>query len=284
MVKVGLVLEGGAMRGMFTAGVLDVFLDNNINIDGIIGVSAGALFGVNYFSRQRGRVIRYSKKYCNDLRYISIPSLILTGNIVNKNFAYYKVSLKLDPFDDETFIKSVKDFYATVTNISTGKAEYLKVKSCLNDMEILRASSAIPLYTRPVMINDEKYLDGAIADSIPVEKCLELGYDKIIVILTRPKDYVKDGLDEKTIKKVNKTFSDYPNFIEAMKNRYKKYNDTLKLINNLEKSGKIFVIRPSETIDLKVIERDKDKLQRVYDLGVKDANNIQEQLIKYLKK
>ena len=156
--KVGLVLEGGALRGLYTAGVLDVMMDNDINIDAIIGTSAGALFGVNYFSNQRGRGLRYSLKYANDIRYISKISLLLTGNIVNKRFAYYKMSEKLDKFDNETFKKNNKDFYATITNIETGLPEYIKITDPIKQMEVLRATSAMPLVTRVVKIDGKKYL------------------------------------------------------------------------------------------------------------------------------
>ena len=282
--KIGLVLEGGAMRGMFTAGVLDIFLDEGILIDGIIGVSAGALFGVNYLSKQRGRTIRYNKRFCKDLRYMSILSLLFTGNIVNKNFAYYKVSKKLDVFDDETFKKSKKDFFATVTNIKTGKPEYIKINSCYEDMEILRATSAMPLVTKPVKINDNLYLDGAIGDSIPINKMKELGYDKIIVVLTRPLNYRKDNLSEKTILKVKKKFKKYPNLVESMIERPKIYNDTLNELLEMEKNGEVFVIRPSKNINVKVIERRKEKLQEVYDLGIYDAKKNIKKLRKYLEK
>ncbi len=284
MSKSILVLEGGAMRGMYTAGFLDVMLENNIDIDAIIGVSAGALFGVNYFSNQKGRVIRYSKKYCKDLRYISIASLLLTGNIVNKNFAYYKVSKKLDKFDDKKFIKANKPYYAVCTNLNTGLPEYFQVKSGFKDMEILRASSSIPLVSKSVLINDDYYLDGAISDSIPVLKAIEMGYDKIIVILTRPKGYRKEMLTEKKIKLVKKKYKDYPNFVNAMLNRYKKYNETLDMIEKLETEGKIFVMRPTEAINVSVIERNPKKLQSIYDLGINDANNTIEDLKTYCQK
>lgn len=282
MTKVGLVLEGGAMRGMYTAGVLDVLMDNNINIDGIVGTSAGALFGVNYFSKQRGRVIRYSKRFCKDIRYISKLSLFLTGNIVNKNFAYYKVTNKYDIFDNETFKKTNKDYYAVVTNIETGKPEYKKIKDPIKDMEYLRASSALPLVTKNVSINNKLYLDGGISDAIPLNKCIELGYDKIIVLLTQPLDYRKKELSKNKIKLINKKYKKYPHLIETMINRHNNYNNTIEHIIDLEKKQEIFVIRPSKQININIIERDKNKLQNVYDLGVKDANKNIKKLKKYL--
>jgi predicted patatin/cPLA2 family phospholipase len=191
MQKVGLVLEGGAMRGLYTAGVLDTFLEENIEVAGIIAVSAGALFGANYFSNQKGRTLRYNKNYCKDKRYISIHSLITTGNIVNKDFAFYKITNELEPFDNDTFIKNNKEYYAVITNVESGEAEYINIKDVVENLEVLRASSAMPMVSKMVEINGNKYLDGALADSIPVDKAKELGFDKIIVILTRPVDYRK---------------------------------------------------------------------------------------------
>jgi len=283
MPKIGLVLEGGAMRGMYTAGVLDTFMENNIKVDGIIGVSAGALFGVNYFSKQKGRVIRYSKKYCRDRRYMSLISLLFTGNIINKKFAFYKVSNELDVFDNDTFIKNNSGYHVVLTNVETGKAEYIKLDNCLDNLEVLRATSAMPLVSKIVEINNKKYLDGAIADSIPINKCYELGYDKIIVVLTQPLNYRKPSLSNKVVNLVKRKFIDYPEFINVMENRYKIYNNTIDKINELESKKEIFVIRPSEKLDVKVIERKKEKLQKVYDLGVEDTLKCLKKLKKYLQ-
>lgn len=271
MAKVCLILEGGAMRGMYTAGVLDVLMDNNINIDGIVGTSAGALFGVNFFSEQKGRVIRYSKRFCKDIRYISKTSLLFTGNIVNKNFAYYKVTNKYDIFDNDKFIKNNKEYYVTMTNVETGCTEYKKITNPLKEMEYLRATSAIPLASKFVIIDNKKYLDGGISDSIPINKGIELGYDKIIVVLTQPLDYRKEELKSNRIKLIKSKYKNYPNLINTMINRHNNYNNTVEQIIKLERNKEIFVIRPSEKIDVNIIERDKEKLQNIYDLGTKDA-------------
>lgn len=169
--KVGLVLEGGAMRGMFTAGVLDVFLDEQIHIDGIVSVSAGALFGVNFPSKQKGRVLRYNKKYLNDKRYMGWHSLFTTGNIVNKDFAFYQLPFELDVFDQEAFARSGIDFYTVLTNVESGEAEYVKIYDAFEQMETLRATSAMPFVSKMVEIDGKKYLDGGIADSIPLRFC-----------------------------------------------------------------------------------------------------------------
>ena len=280
--KVGLVLEGGSMRGLYTAGVLDIMMDHNIEIDTIVGTSAGALFEPNYFSKQRGRTIRYNKRFCKDYRYISLLSFLLTGNVVNKKFAYNKVPLKLDKFDNETFMKSGKEFYCTATNIKTGEAEYFEIKDTYKQIEELRASSAVPIMTRPVEINGELYLDGGISDSIPINKCLELGCDKIIVILTQPESYEKKPLSSKKVKFINMEFKKYPNLINRMMNRHNEYNKTLKYLKELERQGKVLIIRPSEKLDIKLIERNPNKLESIYQIGINDANKKIKKIKKYL--
>ena len=271
------------MRGMYTAGVLDIFMDAGIKVDGIIGVSAGALFGPNYFSKQKGRVIRYNKRFCKDRRYMSLLSFLFTGNIVNKKFAFYDVTTKHDIFDNETFMKNNTGFYATVTNVETGEAEYLEIKDIIGEIEKLRASSAIPLVSRMVEIEGKKYLDGGIADSIPVLQCKKLGYDKIIVVLTRPIDYRKEPLSAKVLKLMSLKYKKYPRFIEIMENRYLRYNETVDTIIDMENKNEIFVIRPSEPINLKTVERNREKLQAVYDLGIKDCKNRISKLKEYLQ-
>ncbi len=281
--KTCFVLEGGALRGLYTCGVLDNFFDNNIKADCIIGVSAGALFGVNYFSKQRGRGLRYNLKYCNDKRYMSVRSLLLTGNIVNKNFAYYKISKELDVFDEKTYEKENKDFYATVTNVETGKAEYLKIEKPLSQLEELRASSAMPLFSRMVKINNNKYLDGAIGDSIPVLKALEMGYDKVIVVLTQPLGYEKSELTKKEMRKFISRYKKYPYFLKACFNRPNMYNNTLDIISDLEKKKKIFVIRPSEDVSVHPIKKTKEDLERIYNIGFTDSKDKLKELKEYLK-
>lgn len=277
--KVGLLLEGGAMRGLYSAGVLDIFLDNDIKVDTIIGVSAGALFGVNYKSKQRGRALRYNLKYANDKRYMGMVPLITTGNIMNKEFCFDVVPYKLDVFDFETYEKTPEEFYAVVTNVETGKAEYIKIDDLDKKMEYLRASGSMPFVSKFVEIDGVKYLDGGTADSIPIEKMLEMDVDKIIVILTRPIDYRKKKSNEFIPKFF---YNKYPNFVNTINNRYKRYNEQVEKILELEKENKIFVIRPSRTVQIKRVEKDTKKLQEMYDLGIEDANNIINDLKEYL--
>lgn len=279
--KVCLVLEGGAMRGLYTAGILDALVDTDIKIDCIIGVSAGALFGVNYKSKQKGRVLRYNTKYANDKRYMGLHSLITTGNLVNTEFAYHELPTKLDIFDEEEYSKSKTDFYAVITNINTGKAEYKKIINATIQVDELRASGSMPFVSQPVKIDDNYYLDGALADSIPVLKAKEMGYDKVIVVLTRPKEYRKKKRSPLLAKLFYKK---YPNLIEAINTRYKQYNDTLDIIEELEDKKDIYVFRPSTDLKIKRVEKDKSKLEAMYNLGLKDFKDNLKSLKKYLKK
>ena len=215
---------------------------------------------------------------------MSLLYLILTGNVVNKKFAYYKVPTKLDIFDDEEFKKNNGCYYVTVTNVDTGKSEYKNIKSCLDNLEVLRASSAMPMASKMIELDHKKYLDGGISDAIPIDKCKKLGFDKIIVVLTQPLEYRKKPLSEKEVLKINRKFKRYPNLIRTMKNRYKNYNNTLEKIIDMESKNEIFVFRPSKKINVKIIERNKEVLQSVYDGGVNDAKKQIVKLKKYLEK
>lgn len=283
MKKVGLVLEGGSMRGIFTTGVLDTMLENNIEIDGIISVSAGSLFGVNYFSKQIGRAINYNKKYLGNKHYISLYSLITTGNLINKDFTFYKLNKELEPLDNETFIKSNKEFYVTVTNIETGMPEYIKITDPINQLEAFRATSALPFASEIIEIDNKKYLDGGISDSIPLDKCLELGYEKIIVILTQPKGFIKPPLDKKRLKMLEIKYKNYPNFIKTNKERYINYNNTIERIIDMENKKEIFVIRPPKKINLSLFNPKEEEIQEVYNMGINECTKNISLLKEYLK-
>lgn len=279
--KTCLVLEGGGLRGIYTAGVLDEMLKDNIKVDAIIGVSMGALIGINYKSKQRERAIRYNLRYCNDKRYMGLHSLIKTGNIANKEFAYYKVPNELDKFDYDTYKKSKIKFYVTVTNLETGEAEYIEIKDAKDNIEYFRASSSIPGVSRIVEIDGKKYLDGGIADSIPVKKALDLGYDRVIVVLTRPIEYRKKLTEMKWLQA---RYKKYPKFMKAIAKRNKSYNEKVDRIIKLEKEGKVFCIRPSRQVKIKRIEKDERIILKQYNLGKSDYLNIKEDLSKFVKK
>ena len=274
-----LILEGGAMRGLYSAGILDVFMKNNINIDVVYGVSAGALFGLNYKSRQIGRALRYNLKYAHEKNYMGLYSLITTGNIMNKDFCFKKLVYELDKLDFETYKNNPIDFYAVVTNLQTGKPEYIKIEDAKKDMEYFRASGSMPFVSKPVEIEGNLYLDGAMSDAVPFKKVLETNCEKIIVILTRPLGYRK----KKSYLPYKLFYKKFPNLIETAKSYYKEYNETMDLIEEYESQNKIIVLRPSKLIKVKRVEKDKNKLQMIYDLGVSDCLKKLDEIKEYLR-
>lgn len=276
-----LVLEGGALRGIYTSGVLDVLLEENIEVDTIIGVSMGALMGINYCSKQKGRGIRYNKKYCKRKDFISIRSLLKTGDIANKKLCYDEIPNQLDPFDYETFQKSKTKLICTVTNVETGKAEYIEIKDAKEGTEYLRAGASMPAVSKIVEIDNKKYLDGGVADSIPVKKAIEDGYEKIIVVTTQPITYRKK---DSNLKSMQRFYKKYPAFQKAISKRNENYNKTVEEIIKLEKEGRILVIRPSRKVKIKRIEHNPNRIQEQYDLGVEDCKNKIEELKEYFKR
>ncbi len=278
--KTGLVLEGGAMRGIYTAGVLDVLMENGIEVDGVLGVSAGAIHGCTYVAGQQGRSLRYNKKYCRDWRYMSFRSLLFTGELVGRKFCYEKLPYTLDPFDFEAFEKSKTEFYACVTNVETGEPEYLKEKDSGRLMDCIRASASMPLVSRIVEIDGKKYLDGGTADSIPFEAFAKMGYDRIMVVTTRPEGYEK-GPDKLT-KLMKLKYKKYPEFIKRNENRHIEYNDSLKKLKELEQAGQVLVVRPSRKVDISRLERDLNVIQEQYDLGRADALEKLDEIKNYL--
>ncbi len=282
MSKSGLVLEGGAMRGMFTAGVLDVFMENDIEFDGVIGVSAGATFGCNYITKQIGRTIRYNKKYCNDKRYCSFHSLITTGNLYNEDFCYNKIPNELDPFDNDAYKKSGTDFYVVVTDIETGKPIYKKYdvdeKSALSWM---RGSASMPLASKIVEADGKKLLDGGMSDSVPLKAFEKMGYNKNVVILTQPYDYVKKKNNLMPL--ISFIYRKYPKLIEAMANRHTLYNETTDYIKEKEKSGEIIVIRPPQKLEVNHVEHNADALQKAYDIGRCEGEKYLDKVKEFLK-
>lgn len=281
-IKKGLVLEGGAMRGMFTAGVLDVLMENDIEFDGVIGVSAGATFGCNYISKQIGRTIRYNKKYCRDKRYCSFHSLVTTGDLYGKDFCYNKIPNELDPFDNDAFRKSDIEFYIVCTDIETGEAIYKKYD--VDDPDCLlwmRASASMPLASRIVEISDRKLLDGGMADSIPVRAFENMGYNKNVIVLTQPDGYIKKK--NNVLPLIKLVYNKFPKLVEVMANRHIMYNETTAYIKEKEASGEVFVIRPDEKLNVGHIEHNADELEKAYQTGRKVALKNLEKLKEYLK-
>ena len=280
--KTGIVLEGGGKRGIYAAGVLDVLHEHNIFPDGIIGTSAGAVNATSYVSKQYGRNIRYNVNLAREKKYMSVYSLITTGNVVGTEFAYDLLPNKLDPFDYDTFEKSEIDYYLTCSNLETGKAEYIKCDTLRGKkMDYLRASASLPYVSQIVEIDGLKLLDGGICDSIPLKAFQNLGYNKNLVVLTRPKGYVKKPENNVLAKLYYKK---YPKFISALNNRYAVYNKTIKYIEEQEKLGNILVIRPSKSIKVGRMEQNPDVIQEMYELGKSDANKMIQEISLFFNK
>ena len=281
MKKNGLVLEGGGMRALFTAGVLDAFLEKSLCIDTMVSVSAGALFGVNYVSQQKGRAVRYNIKFAGDKRYMSLRNWFKTGNVLDKKFAYYDLPMKLDIFDEKKFSESNINFYIVLTNIETGKAEYILIKDVFDQMEYLRATSALPFASKIIKIDGKKYLDGGITDPVPIDYCKKMGCDKLIVVLTRPKGKYKEDKLNWLFKIVYKK---YPKLVERLVNMENDYKKNLKKIIELEDKGEIFVIRPDEVLDIGRLETNNEKIKEIYNKGLEKGRKEIEKLEKYLNK
>lgn len=279
--KTGLVMEGGAMRGMFTAGVTDVLMENGIEFDGAVGVSAGAAFGCNYKSGQRGRVIRYNSRFCHDWRFCSLRSLLKTGDIFGADFCYHEIPDRLDVFDREAFNRSPMEFYIVCTDAETGRPIYHRMsKADYTEMEWLRGSASMPLVSRVVEAGGRKLLDGGISDSIPLRFMEKSGYNKNIVILTQPRGYVKKP--SSMAKNFKFMLRKYPDLINAMNNRHKMYNAELNYIRKSEQAGKAFVVAPPEKLPVGHIEHNPDVLREVYRIGRNTANECLDRLVSFM--
>lgn len=268
--KTGLILEGGAMRGLFSAGIMDVLMENGIRFDGIIGVSAGAAFGCNYKSGQIGRSIRYNTAYSRDPRYCSIRSLIKTGDLYGADFCYHELPEKLDIFDSDAFFNDPTEFYVVCTDVNTGKPVYKKIDSPETDcFEWVRASASMPLASKVVEIDGYSLLDGGISDSIPLKYFESIGYGKNVVILTQPENYTKKK--NRLIPLMKISLKNFPEAVEAMKHRHEIYNETLEYIKERELSGDILVIRPEAPLQIGRVEHDPEKMMKVYEEGRRTA-------------
>lgn len=266
--KTGLVLEGGGMRGIYTAGVLDAFMEHDIEFDGVIGVSAGAIHGCSFVSKQKGRSIRYYKKYVNDPRYMSLRSLIKTGDYVGAEFCYHEIPEKLDVYDFEAFNANKTKFYGVVTELTSGKPEYFRFRDMKEDIDMLRASASLPLASKPVLFRGKFYLDGGCSDSIPVEKFKEMGYEKNVIVLTREPGYRKKPQNVALMKLI---YRKYPEFVKAMGNRHIRYNNTIKKIEQMEKQKEVVVIQPEKALEIGRLEKNPEKAQEIYDVGYQDG-------------
>ena len=269
MANIGLVMEGGAMRGLFTAGVIDVFLENDITFSAAVGVSAGAAFGCNFKRRQNGRVLRYNKRFCNDKRYCSFESLVKTGDLYGADFCYREIPEVLDPFDNDAFEQNPMAFYVVATNVYTGEPVYKRLDKVDGDCyEWMRASASMPMVSRPVKVGGYTLLDGGMSDSIPLRFIQDKGYKKNVVILTRPRGYVKKPSNRLMLQA---GLRKYPAMIDVMADRHKMYSFERAYVFASEKQGSTLVLCPDQALSVNHTEHDPEKLQEAYDEGRKVA-------------
>lgn len=279
--KVALVLEGGGLRGVYTTGILDGFLDRGIEFPYVIGVSAGACQGLSYLSKQRGRSFQVIEDYIHDHRYLSLRNYLFHGGIFGMDFMFDEIPNKLIPFDFETFHNTSTEFVVAATDCITGKPTYFSSKQGDDMLMVCRASSSLPLLAKTVFINDVPYFDGGVADAIPVKKAVDDGYEKIVVVLTRNNGYRKKA-SKKTAYIMKKAYKKYPNLVETYKNRWMNYNRDLDYLEQLEKEGKAFIIRPKEPIAVSRTEKDLTKLKALYDEAVSECGQYCDDMAEWL--
>ena len=280
----GLVLEGGGMKGVYTAGVLDFFLDKGIDFSEIYGVSAGACHMCSYISGQRGRARDVGIDYLDSGRYCGVRSLLATGNFFNERMCFHTIPDYLYPYDHEAFSRYEGKAYGVVTNIRTGKAEYLRLKNMKKDIDIIRASSSLPFLARTVKINGNLYLDGGLSDSIPIQKAVMSGNRKNVVVMTKAVGFRRKPIDKLYLALIKIRYIRYPKVAELIKNRHIAYNECLDYIDRLEKKGQIFVIRPQKANNVSRVDKDKKKLYALYEEGYADAKERYDELIRYLER
>lgn len=279
--KTALVLEGGGFRGIYTSGVLDVFMDHGLKLPYVIGVSMGTVNGANYISWQRGRSLEMAKTFMPDKRYMGFGNLIREGNFFGRDFAYNEIPRRYNLFDMKAYYASDQRFYLTATDCNTGEARYFE-KMEYEAGEAIAASTALPFLSRMVPLGDSLYLDGGLADSVPIQKALDDGNDKAILVLTREKGYRKEPYGKEKL--VQARYGKYPQLVKAILDRHIFYNETMDLIDRLEDEGKIYVLRPENPIETKVIDRDRDTMEKSYQIGFDQTTAEWDQIAAYLEK
>lgn len=281
MYQAGLVLEGGGMKGVYTAGVLDFFLDKGVEFSGVYGVSAGACHMCSYLSKQRGRALEVCVDYLDTRKYCSAESLLTTGDLFNVNMAYHLIPEYLNPYDYEAFHKYKGKAYAVVTNIETGKPEYLRIRDMKKEIDAIRASASLPLVSRNVKYNGKLYLDGGLSDAVPICKSILDGNKKNVVILTKEEGYVRTPASHLGLLKLR--YLRYPKVYELMAGRHLAYNDTMDYLKKQQENGQAFVLRPKKKSEVGRIEKNTEKLKALYEEGYRDAEENFTLLQNYLE-
>ena len=268
------------MRGLFTAGIIDVMMEAGVEPDGLIGVSAGAAFGCNYKSRQPGRAVRYNTRFAKDPRYSGLRSLIKTGDYFNAEFGYHIVPKEYDIFDTEAFEQNRLVFVFVCTDVMTGEAVYHQMdRVTFDELEWLRASASMPLASKVVEVGGRKLLDGGVADSIPLAYFERIGYERNVVILTQPEGYVKEP--NRLMPLMRLALRKYPKMLEAMENRHLMYNQELEYVRQTEREGRCLVIRPDEKLPIGHISHDPENMRRVYEIGRRKGEKHLDQIIDF---
>ena len=280
--KTALIMEGGAMRGMFTCGVTDVFLEEGITFDAAAGISAGACLGCNFKSRQAGRAIRYNKRYSRDPRFCSFKSLVKTGDLYGADFCYRELPEVLDPFDNKAFEENPMAFYIGAADVDTGEIRYHKcTDGGQKDLLWMRASASMPLVSRIVEADGYRMLDGGIVDPVPYRYMEKLGYDRNVYILTQPKGFRKEKSSALPLIRI--ALRKTPKIVEAMEHRHEVYNRQMAEIDEKEARGEILVIRPPESLGISRTEHDPNELERVYQTGRQEACRMLPEIRSFLK-
>lgn len=282
MAKKGLVLEGGAMRGLYTAGILDVMMEHGIDFDGIVGVSAGAAFGCNYKSGQAGRVIRYNKRFARDKRYCSMRSLITTGNIYNADFCYHVVPREYDIFNFAAFETNPMEYWVVCIDVDSGEPVYHRCDKGDDEfLEWIRASCSMPLVSRPVTIGGCRLLDGGLADSMPLQWFQSQGYDRNVVILTRPAGYVKEPAGHR--RALRWLLRRYPVVAQALLQRHELYNAQLQYVAQQEQLGNTLVFRPDPPLTIGHTCHDPEQMQATYEQGRRHGEQRIDEVAAFLR-
>lgn len=282
MSKIGLILEGGGMRGIYTAGVLDFLIEKNIEVDIVIGVSAGSCHACSYLSKQYKRAFNATVDYLDDKNYLSFNNLIKTGSIFGMDFMFNTIPNELNIYDYDTFNKSKTKFIAVSTNCETGKPEYFELTDLKKEIVYIQASCSIPMFANIVEVDNYKLVDGGVSDSIPIQYALNQGYKKNIVVLTRDSTYLKSK--NKFTSVIKRKYKKYPKLITAIENRHVNYNKSLEIINNLSQSGNALVIRPNSPVKVSQVEKNVDKLTALYEQGYNDAKNSFSKILNFIDK
>ena len=277
--RLGLVLEGGGFRAHYTAGVLDVLIDEKLPIEGVIGVSIGAIHGASFVSGQKGRSLEIYTRYAADERLWSLWRWVRTGNLIDPQFCYHDIPDRIVPFDEETFEKSGMAFYVCASNLETGRAEYLRLPNLTDDIDGLRASASLPYVSPAVEFRGMKLLDGGCTDRIPLAAFERMGYARNIVIQTHPREHAVRDRDAWAAKW---WYAKYPKFVESFQKSPEVYEATQRLIDERVKEGRVFSIRPERPIPVGRLSRDPEDVRRAYGLGVKDAQKALPALLQWV--